>query len=166
MWLPFRSRRARPVIVAASEVERVDVAGGLPAVRAERVLVALAVHAQQIDDRLARVEHGLTARVSHLEDLAEQRHDDADRLVDVPTQEDLLEVQLHSARVSAELSRVAVELQARIDDLAVQMPSAISEDRRLQRARTLAESILDLSDSLDTDPGDLRGEPGEWAATA
>ena len=35
-----------------------------------------------------------------------------------------------------------------------------------RRARTLAETIIDLSDSLDTTPVDLEGEPGEWAATA
>jgi hypothetical protein len=128
---------------------------GLPAVRAERVLVALAVHAQQLDDRLARIEHRL-----------DERSAEDGRYLDVPTQDDLLEVRLHSARVSAELTRVAVELEARIDDLAVQMPSVVAEDRRLQRARTLAETIIDLSDSLDTSPVDLSGEPGDWAATA
>ena len=139
---------------------------GLPAVRAERALVALAVHAQQLDVRLARVEHGLSARVVRLEELADDQRDERNQLLDVPTQDDLLEVQLHSARVSAELTRVAIELRARIDDLAVQMPAVVAEDRRLQRARTLAESILDLSDSLDTGPGDLRVEPDDWAATA
>src|SRR3546814_17990512 len=99
--------------------------------------------------RLARLEHRLDDR------------EHADRLIAVPTQDDLLEVQLLSARVSAELSRVAVELQARIDDLAVQMPSVVAEDRRLQRARTLAESILDLSDDWDTSPLDLRDERSE-----
>lgn len=88
-----------------------------------------------------------------------------DRNIDVPTHDDLLEVQLHSARVSAEVTRMAVELQARIDDLAVQMPAVVTEDRRQQRARTLAETILDLSDSLDTASVDV-DEPGEWAATA
>jgi hypothetical protein len=46
------------------------------------------------------------------------------------------------------------------------MPAVVAEDRRLQRARTLAEAIIDLSDSLDTAPVDLNGEPGDWAATA
>ena len=75
-------------------------------------------------------------------------------------------MRLHSARVSAELAQVAVALQARIDDLAVQMPAVVAEDRRQRRARTLAETIIDLSDSLDTSPVDLDGEPGAWAATA
>ncbi len=127
---------------------------GLPALRTERALVALAVHSQQLDDRLARMEH-------RLDELASS---DAD--LEIPTQDDLLEVRLHSARVSAELTRVAVELQSRIDDLAVRMPAVVAEDRRQRRARTLAETIIDLSDSMDTAPFDLDGDPGEWAATA
>jgi hypothetical protein len=141
MWFRRRSRRnAEPAAV--------------PALRTERALVALAIHSQQLDERLARMEH-------RLEELASDERD-----LDVPTQDDLLEVRLHSARVSAELTQVAVELQARIDDLAVRMPAVVAEDRRQQRARTLAETIIDLSDSLDTTPVDLDGEPGRWAATA
>ena len=139
----FRLRRPRP-----------DPVAGLPALRTERALVALAVHSQQLDDRLARMEE-------RLDELA-----GAELTLDLPTHDDLLEVRLHSARVSAELARVAVDLQARIDDLSVQMPAVVAEDRRQQRARTLAETIIDLSDSLDTTPVDLDGEPGEWAATA
>lgn len=146
MRLPFRSRRSRELVVASP--------AGLPAVRSERVVVALAVHAQQLDDRLARMEH-------RLDELAS-----TDFGLEVPTHDDLLEVRLHSARVSAELTRVAVDLAARIDDLAVQMPAVVAEDRRLQRARTLAETIIDLSDSLDTMPVDLADDPGDWAATA
>ena len=116
--------------------------------------MALAVHAQQIDERLSRMEHRLDELV------------DADLGLELPTQGDLLEVRLHSARVSAEVARVAVELQARIDDIAVLMPAVVAEDRRQQRSRTLAETIIDLSDSLDTTPIDLRVVPGEWAATA
>lgn len=145
MRLPFRQRRpAVPVLEPA----------GLPALRAERALVALAVHSQQIDHRLARMEH-------RLDELA-----GIDLALEVPTHDDLLEVRVHSARVAAEVSRVAVELRARVDDLAVQMPALIAEDRRQHRARTLAETIIELSDSLDTAPMDLRAEPSHWAATA
>ena len=126
----------------------------VPALRTERALVALAIHSQQLDDRLARMEH-------RIEELTSEERD-----IELPTQDDLLEVRLHSARVSAELTQVAVELQARIDDLAVRMPAVVAEDRRQRRARTLAETIIDLSDSLDTTPMDLDAEPGEWAATA
>ena len=145
MRLPFRPRQ--PVTPATQPA-------GLPAIRSERVLVALAVHAQQIDERLSRMEHRLDELV------------DADLGLELPTQDDLLEVRLHSARVSAEVARVAVELQARIDDIAVLMPAVVAEDRRQQRSRTLAETIIDLSDSLDTTPMDLRAVPGDWAATA
>ncbi|MEO6318293.1 MAG: hypothetical protein ABIP36_05865 [Acidimicrobiales bacterium] len=127
---------------------------GLPALRTERVLVALAVHSQQLDDRMARMEQ-------RLEELATR-----DDTFDLPTQDDLLEVRLHSARVSAEVARVAVELQARIDDLAVQMPAVVAEDRAQRRARTFAETIIDLSDALDTGPVDLREPADGWAATA
>ncbi len=145
MRLPFRSRRfATPPPEPA----------GLPALRTERVLVALAVHSQQLDDRLARMEQRLDALA------------DSELTLELPTHDDLLEVRLHSARVAAEVARVAVELQARIDDLAVKMPAVVAEDRAQRRARTLAETIIDLSDALDTGPVDLRDEPGTWAATA
>ena len=145
MRLPFRRRR--PASLPAEPA-------GLPVLRTERALVAIAIHSQQLDDRLARMEH-------RLDELAR-----TDPGLEIPTHDDLLEVRLHSARVSAELTRVAVDLQARIDDLAVQMPAVVTEDRRQQRARTLAETIIDLSDSLDTTPIDLHDQPGEWAATA
>ena len=116
--------------------------------------MALAVHSEQLDERVARME-------LRLDELA-----GAELGLDLPSHDDLLEVRLHSARLSAELARVAVELQACIDDLAVQMPAVVAEDRRQRRARTLAESIIDLSDSLDTAPVDLADEPGAWAATA
>jgi hypothetical protein len=161
MRLPFRSRRQAeaapelaPSVSPAPSTATTD--SYLPVVRTERALVALAVHAQQIDLRLTQVERRLDVRDAEGDD----------KLLDLATQDDLLEVRMHSARVSAELTRVAVELQARIDDLAVQMPTIVAEDKRLQRARTLAETIIDLSDQWDTNPLDLREGPGDWAATA
>lgn len=145
MRLPFRVRRPAPPAPEPA---------GLPALRSDWALMALAVHSEQLDERLARME-------LRLDELG-----GAELGLEFPTHHDLLEVRLHSARVSAELTRVAVELQGRIDDLAVQMPAVVAEDRRQRRARTLAESIIDLSDSLDTTPVDLADEPGAWAATA
>jgi len=104
--------------------------------RVERALVAIATHAEQLDGRIVRLE---------------RRFEEA--AVDTPTQEDLLEVRMHSAKVAAELARVTVELRAEIEDKVV--ASAAKESR----LRTLAESIADLSDALDTKPED-------WAATA
>jgi hypothetical protein len=73
----------------------------LVAPRVERAVIALAFHAQQLDDRLGRLE---------------RRLDDAEESTDaLPTHDDLLDVRLHSARVSAELTRVTVELRAEIE---------------------------------------------------
>ncbi len=145
MRLPFRKR---PVAPPPAEP------AALPVLRTERALVALAIHSQQLDERLGRMEQRLDELTA------------AEVTLDLPTHDDVLEVRLHSARVSAELARVAVDLQSRIDDLAVRMPAVVAEDRRQRRARTLAETIIDLSDSLDTSPVDLTDEPGDWAATA
>jgi hypothetical protein len=104
--------------------------------RVERALVAIASHAEQLDGRILRLERQLE-----------------DTTLRAPTQEDLLEVRMHSAKVAAELARVTVELRAEIEDRVA--ASAVKESR----LRTLAESIADLSDALDTTPQD-------WAASA
>ena len=98
--------------------------------------MAIASHAEQLDGRILRLEHQLE-----------------DATLRLPTQEDLLDVRMHSARVAAELARVTVELRAEIEDRVA--ASAVKESR----LRTLAESIADLSDSLDTTSQD-------WAASA
>ena len=150
MHLPFRVRRARPAPPEPA---------GLPAVRAERVLLSLAVHAQQNDVRLTRIER-------RLDELA-----DVIRL-EVPTHEDLSAVRIHSARVAAEvarvgaeLARVTVDLQGRIDRLVMQTPVAAVESKGHERARMLATTIIDLSDALDTTPVDLRNADDDWAVT-
>jgi hypothetical protein len=104
--------------------------------RVERALVAIASHAEQLDGRILRLERQLE-----------------DATIAAPTHEDLLEVRMHSAKVAAELARVTVELKAEIEDRVA--ASAVRESR----LRTLAESIADLSDALDTTPQD-------WAASA
>ena len=147
MHLPFRVRRTRPAPPEPA---------GLPAVRAERVLLSLAVHAQQIDERLARVEGRLAEVIT----------------LDRPTHEDLSAVRIHSARVAAEvarvgaeLARVTVDLQGRIDRLVMQTPVAVVGSSRDERARMLATTIIDLSDALDTAPVDLRNDDDDWAVT-
>ena len=104
--------------------------------RVERAIVAIASHAEQLDGRILRLERQLEDATLH-----------------APTHEDLLEVRMHSAKVAAELARVTVELKAEIEDRIA--ASAVKESR----LRTLAESIADLSDALDTTPQD-------WAASA
>ncbi len=104
--------------------------------RVERALVAIASHAEQLDGRMQQLERRLE-----------------DATITAPTHEDLLEVRMHSAKVAAELARVTIELRAEIEDRVA--ASAVKESR----LRTLAESIADLSDALDTTPQD-------WAASA
>ena len=117
--------------------------------RLERLLIAYAAQAQRVDLRLEGLER-------RLQDVAEVTED-------LPSHADLLQVRLHSARVAAELARVAVELRAEMDHLVTRAPSP-----REQRIQTLAEQILDLSDSIDTLPGDVAASGSEegWAATA
>src|SRR3954454_8704852 len=100
--------------------------------RVERALVTLAVQAQQLDERIDRIER----RMDELTIVV------AETDVHVPTHDDLLEVRLHSAKVAAEVARVNIELRGEIEQ---------ALNRRQQRDRridTLAEQIIDLSDSL------------------
>jgi hypothetical protein len=127
----MRWRRGRRSIRSGGEI--------VLAARMERVLVALAVQATQLDHRLERLER----RVD----------DTADRSLEHATYDDLLEVRVHAAKVAADLARVAVELRGEIDRRTTPTP-------RDRRAQTLAETIIDLSDSLDTRPDD------GWAAIA
>ena len=113
--------------------------------RVERALISLATHAQQLDGRIAMLERRLDDVIT------EVRETD----VLVPTQEDVLEVRMHSAKVAAELARVSIELRSEIARM------ADTRKGRERRINTLAEQIIDLSDSLDTRPGDLHG----WTAT-
>ena len=119
--------------------------GLVPTPRVERALVALAVHAQQLGDRLDRLERRLDATV--------------EASVDAPTHDDVLEVRVHSAKVAAELARVTVELRAEIEDRVTQLeahPRAKPPTARERRIQQTAEAILDLSDRLDTMPSDFR----------
>jgi uncharacterized coiled-coil protein SlyX len=111
----------------------------VPAPRVERALVALAVQTQRLDDRIDRLERRLVDQQETTEDL--------------PTHADVMDVRLHSARVAAELARVAVELRAEIEKrMAEAHPPPTPRDRRLA---ALAETIIDLSDGFDTQPSDL-----------
>ena len=101
--------------------------------RDEKILVMLAVQVQQLNDRLTRLEDRLEA--TRRETLA----------VTVPDQQDLLELRLHSARLAAELSRVAMELRAEINELAQKRGEVID---------------LTMIDELDeTDPSSPGGAP-------
>lgn len=79
-------------------------AGKALTLRDEKIIIMLAVQVQQINDRLTRLEDRFE---TSLRDSMSQ-----------PDQQDLLELRLHSARLAAELSRVAMELRSEINDLA------------------------------------------------
>lgn len=74
--------------------------------RDEKIIVMLAVQVQQINDRLTRLEDRFEASERESMSMA------------MPDQQDLLELRIHSARLAAELSRVATELRAEMNELA------------------------------------------------
>lgn len=102
------------------------------AVRDEKILLMLAIQTQQINDRLTRLEDRFEASLR--DSLAQ------------PDQQDLLELRLHSARLAAELSRVALELRAEINQLASSRGEVID-------LTALDAPTLDDEDDLTTDPG-------------
>ena len=102
------------------------------AVRDEKILLMLAIQTQQINDRLTRLEDRFEASLR--DSLAQ------------PDQQDLLELRLHSARLAAELSRVALELRAEINQLASSRGEVID-------LTALDAPALDDEDDLTTDPG-------------
>src|SRR5438552_17104276 len=92
-------RRSRAVDAPASAVPTPTLAttpGAALEPRFERVVTALAIYAQQLDDRLHHLERSIAT--CH------------DVTASLPDQRDLLDVRLHSARVAADLARPRVEL--------------------------------------------------------
>ena len=108
--------------------------------RVERALVALAVHAQQIEGRL--------------EQARAPRRRVAEAGLDAPTHDDLLEVRLHSAKVAAELARVSVELRAEIDDASCRRHEPLA--RGTAARAPSPRRVLDMSDRMDKLPPDER----------
>ncbi|HET7653264.1 MAG TPA: hypothetical protein VFK42_09520 [Acidimicrobiales bacterium] len=134
----MRWRRRRAADEATAAAPQLSV---VPVPKVERALVALAVHAQQLDDRLDRLERRLDSTI--------------DAAVDAPTHDDVLEVRVHSAKVAAELARVTVELRAEMEARITKLqPKPQPPTARERRIQTTAETILDLSDRLDTMPSD------------
>jgi hypothetical protein len=103
----------------------------VPAPRVERALVAIAVHAQQLDDRMVRLER-------RIEDLALAG-------AKAPTHEDILDVRLHSAKVAGELTRLSIALRAEIEQAT--RPDAGAPER--ERLLHFAEQVRQLSDRLE-----------------
>jgi hypothetical protein len=84
--------------------ELVPMISGQSLERTERALKMLASQSAQLHGQVVHLEH----RVDALSDALLDR-------MDVPSNGDLLEARMHSARVAAELSRLEVNLAARLD---------------------------------------------------
>ena len=121
------------------------VAGPPPAVRVERYVAALAFHAAQLEERIGQLER--------------RSADQADAHLDLPSHGDLLEVRLHSSRVSADLGRLALELRAEVAEIkdeadraakaALRAESAVDLAQDPERLVELAEELLELADAVD-----------------
>ena len=121
------------------------VAPSPPAVRVERYVVALAFHAAQLEDRIGQLERAAAVQ--------------ADAHLDLPTHGDLLDVRLHSSRVSADLGRLALELRAEVAEIKDEADRAARKAERAADAAALAqdpdrlvelaEQLLEMADALD-----------------
>ncbi|MGK2958546.1 MAG: hypothetical protein ACSLFB_09160 [Acidimicrobiales bacterium] len=112
--------------------------------RLERAVMVMAVHAQQLSDRLERVERGLAQREVDM-DLVE-RVDEIS--VTMATQGDLIEVQIRAAKLAAELTRVATDLRGEIGKLYAAMPVGSSRQIiHLDRVAAELEGLSAIADS-------------------
>jgi hypothetical protein len=156
MWFRRRQRAVASVPTGDEDEESVRILGPNvpavvhsvpPAVRVERYVAALAFHAAQLEDRIAQLERSAASQV--------------DAHLDMPTHTDLLEVHLHSSRVSADLGRLALELRSEVAEIkdeadraarAAERPvdvAALARDP--ERLVQLAEQLLELADALDAE---------------
>lgn len=99
----------------------------------------LALLEQRVDDVEDGVDLALAPHV--LDDLA---HQVGELSLTVPTQEDLLDLRLHTARVATELARLAAELHASLDRLTAETGAdfaAVSTE-----VEDLRSTVLGLTD--------------------
>ncbi len=152
MWFR-RRRRAASSLAPAVEDEAVRIlppatsalVANPPAARVERYVAALAFHAAQLEDRIGQLER----RSSEQEDAH----------LDLPTHSDLLDVRLHSSRVSSDLGRLALELRSEVAEIKDEADRAAKAAARAVQAAELAqdpdrlvelaEELLELADVLD-----------------
>ncbi|HVM41371.1 MAG TPA: hypothetical protein VM618_11410 [Acidimicrobiia bacterium] len=107
-------------------------AGGLPAVRYERAMVALAARTEILAGAIGRIE-------SRIDSLAEQ-------LYDAASQTDIVEVESRRASLAAEVSRLAVELRGELDRRVTELARAMA--RGTERTVSVNHlGPLDLADA-------------------
>lgn len=113
--------------------------------RLERAVMAMAMHAQQLSDRLERVERSLNVRDVDI-DLFE-RLDEID--LTMATQQDLHEMQIGTARLSNEFARVAAELRGEIAKLHDAMPrGSARRNIHLDRVVTNLDGLSSIDDHI------------------
>lgn len=110
----------------------VPVASAPALARTERALQMLAAQSSQLHTCIVQLEHRVDA-------LSDAMLDQLDR----PTFDDLVEARMHSAKVASELSRLEVNLAARLDSVRTEL--------RVLRGDTPAE--IDLRDLTPVDSG-------------
>jgi hypothetical protein len=107
----------------------------------------------RLEQRMADVEDSVdpTMATDLLDDLA---HQVGELALMVPTQEDLLDLRLHTARVATDLARLATELQAGLDRLV----RATSDELDAVNARVaaLGDAVDDLVDQHQVVDGPRR----------
>lgn len=132
--MAFWHRLTRRDRSAGDESPAAPTGSHLPAERAERALIALAVHAGQIAERVERLEARLDGVADT--DLAYATHDD------------LLDVRLHGARLAGEIARLNIALRAEIEQAFEKAKAVRTPTPHEQRTSQLAETIVDLSDRI------------------
>lgn len=156
MWFRRRQRAVVTDLPGEEDDEGVRILGSTPpavvdavppAVRVERYVAALAFHAAQLEDRIGQLERAVASQ--------------ADAHLDLPTHGDLLEVQLHSSRVSADLGRLALELRSEVAEIKDEADRAARKAERAtdaaalaqdpERLVELAEELLELADVVDAE---------------
>lgn len=117
--------------------------------RLERAVMVMAVHAQQLNNRLERVERDLSAQDSVLE----LKIDLVDRVEEInltmATQSDLIDMQVRTAKLANELARVSSELRNEIAKLhsAIPVGSPARQTIYLDRIASELEGLSAIADN-------------------
>lgn len=146
-WFRRRSTSETPEAADGGDVTGVEpgrdlvpMVSGHSLERTERALKMLATQSAQLHGQVVQLER----RVDSLSDAL------LDRL-DVPSNDDLLEARSHSARVGAELSRLEINLAARLD--------AVRDELRALQGRGGAIDLRELT------PNDTGWTPARSSAS-